>query len=181
MWLNMKKRKRGFEKVSYDQFICDIKEHTCNGNLRNRYSISDISKFQYLNLPQRATTKSSGYDFVSPIAFILHEGETIKFPLGIKTYMLDDEELKLYPRSGMGINYKIKIDNTVPKIDSDYYENIDNDGDIILSLTNTGKKDWYVGIGDRICQGSFYKYLITDDDNPKSNERVGGIESTGVK
>jgi hypothetical protein len=33
-------------------------------------------------------------------------------------------------------------------------------------------------LGDAIAQGSFYNYLIADNDCPVSEERKGGIGST---
>ncbi len=142
---------------------------------------SDIEYIhEHMKLPQRATKKSSGYDFVSPFSFTLLPNESIAFPLGVKAYMQDDEELLIFPRSSVGFKYKVKIDNTIGKIDSDYYNNQANEGDICVFLTNTGNKNWVVNQGDKICQGTFYKYLTTDDDYPASEDRTGGMGSTGV-
>lgn len=132
-----------------------------------------------LEIPKRATKKSSGYDFYSPFSFVVEPNESIAIPLGIKAYMQDDEELLLFPRSSIGFKYKVKIDNTIAKIDSDYYNNESNEGDICVFLTNTGDKPWAVEQGDKICQGTFYKYLVADDDAPVSKTRIGGIGSSG--
>jgi len=163
----MKTKTRGFEKISYEQYQKDI-----GGDI-------DLSQeYQDIKLPQRATKKSSGYDFYSVCGFTLNPGEEIKIPTGIKSYMLDDEELLLFPRSSVGFKYNVKFNNTIPKIDSDYYNNKNNEGHMWIKFTNTGNKVWEVKKGEAIAQGSFYKYLIVDNDIPVNEERIGGIGST---
>lgn len=167
--------KRDFEKVSFEQFKKDCIKYDFDPHDENVMQ----GWYDDLQLPRRATRRSSGYDFCSPFTFNLAPNHTIKFPTGIKAFMLDDEELKLYPRSSVGIDYRIEFDNTVPKIDADYFGNIKNEGDIICSLTNMGHKWWNVSRGDKIVQGSFYKYLITDSDFPVKDDRIGGLGSSG--
>lgn len=160
-------RTRGFEKISQDQYLKDVSD------------FGDILKeYEDIKLPQRATAKSSGYDFYSVCDFLLVPGQTIKLPTGLKVYMQDDEELLIFPRSSVGFKYKIKIDNTIGKVDSDYFNNSSNEGHIWVKLTNTGDQVWNVKKGDAIVQGSFYKYLTVDNDIPVSEQRVGGIGST---
>jgi dUTP pyrophosphatase len=163
-------KQRDFEKISYDQFKKDC--INCNFNISE-------NDYEEITLPKRATKKSSGYDFYSSLSFILYPTESIRIPTGIKAYMLDDEELLIFSRSSIALRYKVIIDNTIPKIDSDYYGNKNNEGHIFLAFTNTGAEEWIVNAGDRICQGSFYKYLITDTDCPISEERIGGWGSSG--
>jgi len=155
---------RGFEKISYKQFSQDVEEN--------------FKLYQDIKIPQRATRKSSGYDFYAVYDFILKPEEEIKLPSGIKVYMLDDEELLLFPRSSVGFKYNVKLNNTVGKIDADYYNNKSNEGHIWLKFTNGGNKDWVVKKGDAIAQGTFYKYLVVDDDVPVNEKRQGGIGST---
>jgi len=155
---------RGFEKISVNQFSKDIN--------------NDVNLYGNYKLPCRATRKSAGYDFYSLQDFKLNPGEEIKLPTGVKTYMQDDEELLLFPRSSVGFKYNVKFNNTIPKIDSDYYNNPDNEGHIWIKFTNTGSKVWEVKQGEAIAQGSFYKYLKADNDIPKNKERIGGLGST---
>jgi dUTP pyrophosphatase len=154
---------RGFEKISLNQYKKDL-----GGGVG----------YNSIKLPRRATAKSSGYDIYSIRDFKLEPGEEIKLPSGIKVYMQDNEEFLIFPRSSVGFKYKIKIDNTIGKIDADYYNNQDNEGHIWIKLTNTGNKTWEVKQGEAIVQGTFYNYLITDNDIPVSQERIGGIGST---
>lgn len=68
--------------------------------------------------------------------------------------------------------------NTVGVIDSDYYSNKDNDGNIGFKLKNLTDEEVIIEAGEKIIQGIFSKYLKTDDDNTLE-ERTGGIGSTG--
>jgi dUTP pyrophosphatase len=71
------------------------------------------------------------------------------------------------------------LKNIVPIIDSDYYGNPKTDGNIGLSFMNVGNKTILIPKGERIVQGIFVPYYITNDDNPVNNERLGGFGSTG--
>ena len=158
---------RGFEKISLEQYKKDV-----GGD------VDLTQEYKNIKLPQRGTSKSSGYDFFSVCDFQLNPQEEILIPTGIKTYMEENEELLLFPRSSVGFKYKVVFNNTIPKIDSDYYNNPKNEGHIWFKFTNNGNKTWEVKQGDAIAQGSFYKYLLADNDIPKSKIRVGGIGST---
>ena len=92
--------------------------------------------------------------------------------------MNEDEVLYLYSRSSMGYKYDVTLSNSVGVIDSDFYNNKDNEGHFKVKLINHGNKDFEVKIGDRIAQGVFMKYLTVDDEEEIINERIGGIGST---
>ena len=153
---------RKFEKVDREVFERDIP----NGN------------YDEQKLPIRSTKNSAGYDFFSPISFELKVGESKVIPTGIRVIMNEDEFLGIYIRSSLGFKYNIRMCNQVGIIDADYYNNIENAGNIFVKIKNEGTADVSFDIGDRIVQGIFTKYLITDDDNT-SSERLGGIGSTG--
>ena len=63
-------------------------------------------------------------------------------------------------------------------VDSDYVDNESNDGNIGFFLKNTTDKIQMISRGERIGQGMFVKYLITDDDEPINKSRKGGFGST---
>lgn len=132
-----------------------------------------------VKLPRRADIGSAGYDFYSPCDFEIQPGEMIIIPTDVKAYMLQDEVLLLWVRSSMGIKKKITLANQTGVIDSSYYNNIDNDGNIGVALVNNGNTVYKVNKGDKIMQGVFVKYLVTDNDIPVNEQRVGGIGSTG--
>ena len=119
---------------------------------------------------------SAGYDFYSPLSFVLEPGETIKIPTGIRCGMNNDWVLMLFPRSGLGFKYRIRLENTVGIIDSDYFYS-DNEGHIMVKITNEGVKTMKVAKGDGFCQGIFLPYGITEDDKTEGT-RNGGFGST---
>ena len=98
---------------------------------------------------------------------------------GVKAFMQLDEALLLLNRSG---NPKkgLVVANGVGLIDSDYYNNEDNEGLIFVPFLNYTTKDVEIKKGDRIAQGVFTKFLITNDDKLyKKNNRSRGFGSTG--
>lgn len=153
---------RKFEKISEKEF---------EKVLKDKCSYSDIE------LPRRSTKHSAGYDFISPFAFELQPGEIIKVPSGIKADMNGDEYLAIMVRSSMGFKYNVRLCNQTGIIDSDYYNNPDNEGHIFIALQNEGDKVYKVEKGDKYAQGIFQKYLLTDDDEA-DGERSGGLGST---
>ena len=158
---------RGFEKISYKQFKKDFK------------NMKDIlKKYKSLKKPVRATKCSAGYDFFAPFDIVLNPGESIKIPTGIKAYFGPDEMLMLLNKSSIGFKYNIRLLNQVGIIESDYYNNIDNEGHMWVAIKNEGEKVFKVNQGEKYFQGIFVKFLICDDDN-EERERKGGIGSTG--
>lgn len=145
------------------------------------------NKFEYLSwskkdftLPHRATVNSAGYDFHSPVAFTVKPGETVEISLEVKVQIKPGEFLMIVPRSSLGfrgLNH-VAITNTTGIIDSDYYNNSDNEGEIKARFHNFGPTDFIVNKDDRVLQGIFIKYDTTCDDNVTEN-RTGGLGSTG--
>jgi dUTP pyrophosphatase len=133
-----------------------------------------------VKLPQRADACSAGYDFYSPMDVILLPAQKTLLYTDVKAYMQIDERLSIYPRSSMGVKQGLMLSNTVGIVDASYYDNAGNEGNIALALLNTSGVAIKIKKGDRIAQGIFEKYLITDDDAPLAAERVGGLGSSGV-
>jgi dUTP pyrophosphatase len=131
-----------------------------------------------IKLPTRATEHSAGYDFYSPVDCVIQPNESIMIWSDIKVHMYYDNALMIIPRSSMG-KQPVMIANTVGLIDSDYYGNVDNDGNIGLRLLNLGTTPYEIKTGDRIGQGVFIKYGTIRDDNV-SDVRVGGYGSTNT-
>lgn len=130
-------------------------------------------------LPKRGSKHSAGYDFYTPLAFTLCPGQRQTISTDIKAYMQSDEVLLIYPRSSAGLRGLILV-NTVGVIDADYYGNSENDGNICVVLQNIGHQPFKVAAGDRVVQGIFSKYLLTDQDSLEiGHERQGGHGHTG--
>lgn len=130
-------------------------------------------------IPTRADDRSAGYDFYTFEKVIIPPKQMVKVSTGIKAYMQKDEVLMLYVRSSSGIKKNLMLANGTGVIDSSYYGNSDNDGDIICALYNYGNETQVIEAGDRIVQGVFVKYLTTDNDNTTNKTRLGGIGSSG--
>jgi dUTP pyrophosphatase len=131
-----------------------------------------------IKLPTRATEHSAGYDFYSPVDATIQPNEAVMIWTDVKAHMYYDNALLLIPRSSMG-KQPIMIANTVGLIDSDYYGNVDNDGNIGFRLLNLGNTPYEIKVGDRIGQGIFVKYGTVKDDKT-SGTRQGGFGSTNA-
>ena len=151
---------RKFEKVSIDEF--------------SKYY--DKTMYEEYDLPKRMTRHSAGYDFLAIEGFTIKPGEIKKIPTGYKATFGNDEMLMILVRSSMGFKYNVRMTNQVGIIESDYYNNIDNEGHMFVSLQNEGDRDFVVKKGEGYAQGIFTKFLICDDVT--TNERQGGLGST---
>lgn len=156
---------RKFEKISWVEWQKDI------GN--------DKEIYEKHELPKRETKYSAGYDFRSPIDFVLKPGESLKIPTGVKIAMNEGEMLMLVVRSSMGIKWNVRMCNQIGIFEKDYYNNESNEGHAFIKLENHGKEDYVVKVGDRIAQGIFTKFLTIDDEEKIERVRAGGIGSTG--
>lgn len=134
-----------------------------------------------INIPERKTMCSAAYDLEAADDIIVPSYKkgmkATLIPTGLKAYMQPDEVLYLYAKSS-GFNKKgIMLSNNVGVVDSDYYENEDNDGHIMLSVINLKEEDLVIKKGDAVGQAMFAKYLKADDDN-STEIRKGGFGST---
>lgn len=165
-----------FEKVSFKQFYDAIVDEFYDV-LPDEKDIKDV--WENIVLPQRATSGSAGYDFKSPIHFILQPGQTIKIPTGIRVKIDDGWWLGCLPRSGLGFKYRLQLNNTMGVIDSDYYYS-DNEGHIFAKITNDSNEGKAIEVkaGDGFMQAIFIPYGITYSDSA-DGVRNGGMGSTG--
>ena len=81
-------------------------------------------------------------------------------------------------RSSMGCKYNVRMCNQIGIIDSDYYNNENNEGHIWIALQNEGNKTYIVNRNDSFAQGIILRYLTIDDEEKIINERIGGLGST---
>lgn len=130
-------------------------------------------------IPTRSDNGSAGYDFYTPQDIIVKPGESVLFKTNIKAQMQPDEVLLLYIRSSVGIKKHIILSNGTGVIDSTYYGNPDNEGNIMCALYNYGAEEQTITAGDRVMQGVFTKYLTANNDIVVNKQRTGGIGSSG--
>ena len=100
-------------------------------------------------------------------------------PTGVKAKMPNNTYLELSVRSSCPLKHWLILANGVGIIDSDYYNNPSNEGEIFFQLINLSSMPILLKKGDAIGQGIFKNYLTTDDDSTTA-ERMGGFGSTSV-
>lgn len=129
-------------------------------------------------LPRRSTRYSAGYDFYIDETIEIPALGNYKYTTDVCVMMHPDEVLKVYIRSSLALKKNITLTNHVGVIDHDYYANSKNYGNMIISLKNNNPFPVIVYKGDKVAQGIFEKYYITDNDETEE-ERIGGCGSTG--
>lgn len=129
-------------------------------------------------LPERSTKSSAGYDFFNYKRIVCKSHEITLVPTGIKSVFPSDEMLLLFNRSSNPKKKGLIILNGVGVVDSDYYNNAENEGEMCFVFYNMLNEDVTIEAGEKLGQGIFVKYAKTDNDNA-SAERLGGFGSTG--
>lgn len=142
-----------------------------------RFEVVSRCKDMNVELPKRKTKKSAGYDFFAVEDFTLYPNKLCIIPTGVKAYMEDNEVLYLHIRSSVAFKRGVRMLNSIGVIDADFVDNPDNEGEISLGLLSHNDDIVHIQKGERIAQGVFHKFLITDDDDAEG-KRVGGIGST---
>lgn len=130
-----------------------------------------------VKLPTRGSIHSAGYDIYAYDNYEIEPKQSVLIRTGVKAYMPSDEYLDLRVRSSLGIKRQLMLATGASVIDADYYNNPDNEGEIIIVLYNYGDAAQTIEAGERIVQGIFTKYFLTDNDNA-TEQRTGGTGST---
>lgn len=160
-----------FQKVSPEKFVEAAAE------MLGLTESEALCAFESIVLPRRATTGSAGYDFFAPSTINLEPGQSLRVPTGIRARIDEGWVLMLYPRSGLGFKFGMRLNNTVGVIDSDYFFS-DNEGHIIAGITNgSSDKTLVIDPGKGFMQGVFSRFGITVDDDA-DGVRNGGMGST---
>lgn len=150
--------------------------------MRSFEFVKRLSNTEGLKLPERSTTKSAGYDFYAIEDVVIPPYKLGDDPFlvatGIKVIMEDNEFLMLVNRSSMPKKKKLVIPNSLGVIDADYFSNPTNDGEMFFGFYNLSNEPVEIKKNERIGQGIFMKYFVTDTDNAQGN-RIGGLGSTG--
>lgn len=133
-----------------------------------------------IKMPVRKTKYSVCYDCYSPIEIDIKPGDTQLIFTNVKAYCNHDEGFILASTSGMG-KRGIILANGIGIIESDYADNESNDGNIGFMLHNIGKNVYHVGVGDKVGQIFFFKFLTVDDEEEITAVRKGGFGSTGLR
>lgn len=154
-----------------------------------------------INLPIRKTKNSVGYDieaaedtvipsiwkniFGNFSKFIKGDKEYLEIKptlvkTGLKSYFGEDEVLMLANRSSNPGKKGLILANSLGIIESDYYENPDNDGHLMYAYYNFFPVDITIKKHDTIGQAYFQNFLKVDNDVAEGI-RTGGFGSTDKK
>jgi len=187
-WRNVAKNfwKALIEKHSFaSRYNFNCKEYFENTiSERNQAKVRYFEKVPGCNygiMPKRSHSGSSCYDFFAPNDFEIKPGENKIVKTGIRVKMQEDEVFKLYVRSRIGINHGIGLSNGTGVIDSNYYDNHDNLGEILVPIRNSSKQTFICKKNDRLAQGMFQKYLLVDGDSISKNKFVKTLGATENK
>ena len=167
--------------ISYDNKTIKIKTKGGSKIMRLRGFETVIGAPRDTKLPVRGTERAAGYDFYAPEDIIIPAGGcTGNIFLNVKAYMQPNEVLILKIRSSLAVKERIMLE-TSGVIDSDYYGNTVNDGNISVKFVDndkTRKIPFVIKKGERCCQGLFFQYLAVDNDISLGT-RSGGFGSSG--
>lgn len=147
---------------SYDNYISSISLYTYQAintnaaleNISSPYTLKDVAKI----------TKAT-------------EAKPTLVPTGVKAYLPDKYFLQLSVRSSCPLKHWLILANGVGIIDSDYYNNPDNEGHIFFQIINMFPYDILLKKGEKIGQGIILPYYLTGETGPAA-ARVGGFGST---
>ena len=146
-------------------------------------------------MPKRSTIGSAGYDFRAQEDYDLEPGRWTRIDLGVRFDGTEYVEVPvktdwrskglyhhtklvcsqwvmlLLPRSSYGMKYGFRFRNTVGVIDQSYRDNMV--AEVTVEVPLSIKK------GDKICQGIILPFGTFRDEMEPTDERTGGLGSTG--
>jgi len=137
-----------------------------------------------IHLPVRKTKHSAGYDIEAAEDVIVpafHFGmKPTLISTGLKAYCREDEFFILANRSSNPGKKGLVLANSIGVIDSDYYNNVENDGHFMFAYYNFFDHDLMIKKGEVIGQVIFLSYNKVDNDQTSDEIRKGGFGSTDL-
>ena len=133
-----------------------------------------------LQLPQRASAGSVGYDLCAAIEgkMLLKPRVPEAIPCGIAIALPKTIEAQIRPRSGLALKHAITCLNTPGTIDSDYR------GEVKVILINHSEKNFTIERGMRIAQMVFARYESVSfqitESLPETTRQANGFGASGV-
>lgn len=129
-------------------------------------------------LPVRETAGSAGYDFKAAESVAVVGRKIVVVHTGVKVKLDKNQFLLVANRSSNPIKRGLILANSVGIIDSDYYNNASNEGEIMGMFYNISDKPYTIHKDDHIMQGIILNYNTVQKDKAVKL-RTGGIGSTG--
>ena len=152
-------------------------------SINKKYTFEKVSRIKEdIKLPRRSTTGSAGYDFFAiedvTIRPFKKDHRPVMVPTGVKVKIPNWTFLMLTNRSSNPGRLNLVIPHGQGIIDSDFYNNEDNEGEMAFSFYNVGDEPVHIKKGDKLGQGIIMPYYtVTNDD--ADGVRTGGYGSSG--
>lgn len=130
-----------------------------------------IKGYNTLNWEQQLLVEENG-ELVVPSRW------RVLIPTGLIFDMVEDQSVRLHPRSGLALRSGLMLANCEGVIDADYTE------PVFVPLFNNSDTGIAIASGERIAQGELVEFEptffreVTKRPKPKTT-RVGGFGSTG--
>ena len=145
----------------------------------NYYGSGEGETVKY-RLPQKGSKKAAGYDFFNPEEVEIQPKQIKYVKTGIKSKFPDDVVLLLFNRSSNPKKKGLILINGVGVVDADYYNNIDNEGEIAFAFYNITDEPIVISKDEKLGQGMFVQYKdVTNYVDEDVKERTSGFGSTG--
>lgn len=162
-------RRSTAESAGYDFFAAEdtiIPSFVSQFNTLKKYTHDQGKPYEPLTLDEIAEfTKNSDTRFTL-------------VSTGVKCQMPSNVHLKLFSRSSVPLKNWLVLANGAGIVDADYFGNNDNEGEVFFQFINLGPNPILIKKGDKIGQGIFEKYLVTETDEA-TEKRTGGFGSSG--
>jgi len=133
-----------------------------------------------LDLPAYATAGAAGMDAVAAVDrdLVLHPGDRVPVPTGLRLAIPDGYEVQVRPRSGLALKHLLTVPNSPGTIDSDYR------GELMILLANLGHAPVTITRGMRIAQLVVApvvrgRWVVVDAVVDDTGRGSGGFGSTG--
>jgi len=139
-----------------------------------------ISKYYNVQIPRRSTKLSAGYDLEAIEETIIEAKQVGMVATGVKALFPANEVLYVIARSSLPVKYGLMLPNGVGVIDSDYYNNPRNEGEIFVLLYNFTDYPVTIPKGERIAQAIFSPFFKVSDEDAPTESRNGGFGSTNL-
>lgn len=148
------------------------------GFIKKGFKRENIYVSEYVE-PKRATIFSAGSDVIykGDKDIVIKPGDKVFIVTNVKAKMPPNVFLAFMVRSSQGMFKDVMLTNTMGVIDSDYYNNPSNEGNIGVGLRNLGDKDLVIKSGEAIGQAIFVPFIAPENES-LSEKRVGGYGST---
>lgn len=151
----------GYDLAAADNYIIPSVWQMVN-EVKGLWNVEDD---EYISLDMMAQfTKETGY-------------RPTLISTGLKCQLEPRTWLNLSVRSSSPLKYWIVLANGIGVIDSDYYNNQDNEGEIFFQVYNLSPFNIQIKKGEIIGQGIITPFFVTEDD-VLMGERTGGFGST---